>query len=90
MIQTQFINRKRINCPFCEGDIDGCCFCDHTGKISVGGENDFFKNQDFVNNSLGVKFLKEMDKKQGTETWPEMIEYFLNDNNVPKWYQQEQ
>lgn len=23
-------------CPFCNGDIDGCCFCDHSGRIYVG------------------------------------------------------
>lgn len=27
---------KIADCPFCGGDIDGCCFCDHTGKIEVG------------------------------------------------------
>lgn len=30
-----------VDCPFCEGEIDGCCFCDHTGKVKVG-ENYFF------------------------------------------------
>lgn len=80
--------RKTIDCPFCEGEFDGCCFCDHSGKIYVGGENDFFKNENDANESIGVKFLKEEDKKNGgnTEMWPEMIEYFLDEKNVPKWY----
>lgn len=30
------------DCPFCQGDIDGCCFCDHTGKIYVG-KNEVFQ-----------------------------------------------
>jgi hypothetical protein len=32
------------DCVFCYGDIDGCCFCDHSGKIEVG-ENGFFKHE---------------------------------------------
>lgn len=24
------------DCPFCRGDVDGCCFCEHSGKIYVG------------------------------------------------------
>lgn len=27
---------KKAACPFCKGDIDGCCFCEHTGKIELG------------------------------------------------------
>ncbi len=29
------------NCPFCDGDQDGCCFCDHTGKVRVGKGHQF-------------------------------------------------
>jgi hypothetical protein len=29
-------NTLIADCPFCEGDVDGCCFCDHSGKIKVG------------------------------------------------------
>lgn len=82
----QKVKRLIVDCPFCEGELDGCCFCDHSGKISVGGENDFFRNESQVKDSLGVKFLKEQDAKNGTEAWPEMIEHFLDDKNVPKWY----
>lgn len=77
--------RKVVKCPFCEGDINGCCFCDHSGRIYVG-EGELFKTEQQVNESLGIKFLKETDKNGGTEVWPEMIEYFLNDNHVPKWF----
>lgn len=78
---------KKTACPFCEGDKDGCCFCDHTGQVEIG-EGQVFKNEQQMKNSIGVKFLKEMDAKGGTETWGEMIEYFLDDKNVPKWYAQ--
>lgn len=85
------MKRKIVDCPFCEGEIDGCCFCDHSGKISVGSEGDFFKSEQDVKDSIGVKFLKDMDNKAngGTEPWPEMIEHFLHDNNVPDWYKKQ-
>jgi hypothetical protein len=35
----------QCNCPFCDGDLDGCCFCEHTGRISVG-EGYVFKNKE--------------------------------------------
>lgn len=79
------MSRKVIDCPFCEGDISGCCFCDHSGKIYVG-EGEFFKTEEQTK-SLGVTFLKENDKDGGTEMWPEMIEHFaLHDDNVPKHF----
>lgn len=34
------------DCPFCNGDIEGCCFCDHTGKIEVGPGNVFTTEED--------------------------------------------
>ena len=37
--------RTIADCPFCNGDIDGCCFCDHSGKIYIGDEY-VFKNED--------------------------------------------
>lgn len=76
---------SKTKCPFCEGDRGGCCFCDHTGWVDVG-EGHIFKDETAIHNSIGVKFLKEYDERSGTELWPEMIEYFLDDNNVPKWY----
>lgn len=33
--------KTKIFCPFCEGD--KCCFCDYTGKVSVG-ENEIIKS----------------------------------------------
>ena len=78
---------KTAKCPFCEGDLNGCCFCDHSGRIYVG-EDYLFKNEQHIKNSLSVKFLKEQDEKSGLEIWPEMIEYFLEDKNIPKWYSQ--
>lgn len=77
----------KTNCPFCEGDKEGCCFCDHTGRIDIG-EGQRFKNESEIKESLGVKFIKESDKavNGGLEIWPEMIDFFLQDKNVPKWY----
>ena len=31
-----FMDRITTQCPFCNGDINGCCFCDHSGRIFVG------------------------------------------------------
>jgi hypothetical protein len=28
-------NRSIADCPFCNGDTGGCCFCDHSGKASL-------------------------------------------------------
>jgi hypothetical protein len=30
------MNREVTQCPFCEGDEDGCCFCDHSGRVYIG------------------------------------------------------
>lgn len=81
------MSEKEIkDCPFCEGDIGGCCFCDHSGKIHIG-EGEFFKTIEQTK-SIGVSFLKEYDKDGGVEIWPEMIEYFaLHEENVPKYFQ---
>lgn len=80
------MSRQVTDCPFCEGDIDGCCFCDHTGKVYVG-EGEFFKTVEQTE-SIGVQFLKDQDKRSSgdIEMWPEMIEYFMNENNVPNYF----
>lgn len=68
--------RKKATCPFCDGD--GCCFCDHEGRIYVG-ENELIKSEAGLH-SIGVKYLKESDPG---ETWPEMWAHFLDEKNVP-------
>lgn len=68
--------RKKVDCPFCEGD--GCCFCDHEGKIFVG-TNELIKSEESLN-SIGVKYLKETNPD---EIWLEMWEHFLDEKNVP-------
>lgn len=68
--------RKKCICPFCEGE--GCCFCDHEGKIFVG-ENELIKSEESLN-SIGVKYLKETNPG---EIWYEMWEHFLDEKNVP-------
>lgn len=77
------MNTERIikDCPFCEGDIGGCCFCDHSGKIYVG-EGYFFKTVDQLD-YIGVHFIKDNDPG---ELWPEMYEHFMDDKNVPDYY----
>lgn len=86
MTQHEQAAEKKVNCPFCVGE--GCCFCDHSGRVSIGRNGDFFKTEQAMNDSLGVKYLKDMDQKAngGMEPWPEMIEHFFDDKNVPKWY----
>lgn len=81
-------SRQIARCPFCDGDIGGCCFCDHSGRIYVGGEDDFFKSEQQLNDSLGVKYLKEQDRKQDLEPWPEMFRHFLDERNIPKSFKQ--
>jgi len=71
--------RKVVDCPFCE--TDGCCFCDHEGKIYVG-ENELIKSEEALN-SIGVKYLKATNPD---EIWPEMWEYSLDEKNVPEWF----
>ena len=73
------MRKKKVNCPFCEGD--GCCFCDHEGKVYVGPD-EFIKSEDLLN-SIGVKYLKE---KNPEEIWPEMWDFFLDENNVPAYF----
>lgn len=48
--------RSIVDCPFCEGDEWGCCFCDHSGKIYVGKGYVFEKVED-------IKVTKESDLK---------------------------
>jgi hypothetical protein len=76
--------RKRVPCPFCEGD--GCCFCDHEGSIYVG-PNELIKSEAGLN-SIGVQYLKDADKEAGggLEVWPEMWAHFLDEKNVPANY----
>lgn len=33
-------------CPFCDGE-DGCCFCDHTGRVKFG-ENCEYKTREEI------------------------------------------
>lgn len=77
----------KTNCPFCEGNVDGCCFCDHTGKIDIG-DGYRFSNETEIQQSKGVAFLKAQDKASNgdIEMWPEMIDHFLDEKNIPKWY----
>lgn len=71
--------RKRVTCPFCEGD--GCCFCDHEGMIYVG-PNEIIKSEEGLN-SIGVQRLKAADPG---EIWPEMWEFHLDEKNA-NWHE---
>lgn len=81
------MKQEKADCPFCEGDKDGCCFCDHTGRIKVG-KGHRFKNKTEIQESKGVAFLKEQDMAANgdIEYWPEMIDHFLDEKNIPEWY----
>jgi hypothetical protein len=49
-----------VDCPFCYGDFEGCCFCEHSGKIKVGGNDSFFKSLDELK-PLQQRVVKESD-----------------------------
>ena len=78
------LEKKIADCPFCDGDFDGCCFCDHTGKIYIG-DGEFFKSEEQLE-SIGVHFIKDNDTG---EMWPEMYEHFMDEKNVPDYYKKQ-
>jgi hypothetical protein len=58
----EIAKRTICDCPFCEGDIDGCCFCDHSGKIYVGAGYVFEKTEDMA--PFQKEFVKETDLRR--------------------------
>jgi hypothetical protein len=55
------------DCPFCEGEFDGCCFCDHTGKVRVGEGEVFETIEDMkpiqVDKPLEADLRKVIDRE---------------------------
>lgn len=42
------------DCPFC--DDEGCCFCDHSGKVKIGGDDSFFSTKKHYDDCVdGIK-----------------------------------
>ncbi len=54
-------------CPFCDGDIEGCCFCDHSGRIKVGEDDAFFKTMDELK-PFKKEFVLESDLRRVFDT----------------------
>ena len=52
----------KTNCPFCEGDKDGCCFCDHTGRIDIG-EGQRFKNESEIKEDVLIELISQLENK---------------------------
>jgi len=49
-----------ISCPGCHGDEEGCCVCEHSGRVRVGGMSQF---------TAHGAFQDAFDSSQGKGSW---------------------